>query len=67
MIEKAVDMAAQVAIGDDADKCAIGIGDAGADWLRAAVLLAGMAFCFLKVADVAALRLKRPMAVARSK
>ncbi len=37
---------------------AVGFGEAGAEWFRAGVLLVGMAFCLLKVADVAALRLK---------
>jgi len=37
---------------------AIGFGETGADWLRVGMLLAGMAFCLLKVADVAALRPK---------
>lgn len=35
---------------------AVGFGETGADWLRAGMMLAGMAFCLLKVADVAALR-----------
>ena len=37
---------------------AVGFGETGSDWLRAGMLLAGMAFCLLKVADVAALRPK---------
>lgn len=37
---------------------AVGFGEAGVEWFRAGVLLVGMAFCLLKVADVAAFRLK---------
>jgi len=37
---------------------AVGFGETGAEWLRAGVLLVGMAFCLLKVADLAALRPK---------